>query len=332
VCRLRGSEPVRCFGRAQGLVDDTVYRILEDDAGRLFLSTPRGLAVVAKSALEGDGGGRLPVLRLGVEDGMLSSECQGMRWPAGWKAKDGRLWFPTARGVVAADPRQVGAEAAPPPVVVERVTIDGVAYDPRRPIEAPPGRREIELAYTSLSFRGAERTRFRYRLDGFDAHWEEPGTRRIAHYANLRPGTYRFHLAAAREGGPWSEGGPVVELTLAPHFYETRAWSVTLAAAALGLVWLGVQWRVRRLRARARELTLRVDEALANAKVLRGLLPICASCKSIRSDEGYWHRIEAYISEHSEAEFSHGLCPDCVRQLYPEIAEKVLAAADGKRE
>ena len=86
-----------------------------------------------------------------------------------------------------------------------------------------------------------------------------------------------------------------------------------------------MQWRLRRLRARAEQLTLKVNEALASAKVLRGLLPICASCKSIRSDEGYWQQIEGYIREHSEAEFSHGLCPDCVRQLYPDIAEKVLA-------
>ena len=187
------------------------------------MSTPRGLAVVAKSALEAGSGGPLPALRLGVEDGMLTSECQGTRWPAGWRATDGRLWFPTARGVVAADPRRIGIDAVAPPVVVERVTVDGVDYDPRRPILAAPGRREIEIAYTSLSFRGAERTRFRYRLDGHDPSWVEAGRRRIAHYANLRPGTYRFRLAAAREGAGWGEGGAAVELRLAPHVYETRS-------------------------------------------------------------------------------------------------------------
>jgi hypothetical protein len=117
-------------------------------------------------------------------------------------------------------------------------------------------------------------------------------------------------------------------LELQPHFQETRSWSALLAVGALVLVWLGVHWRLRRLRARAEELTSKVNEALANAKVLRGLLPICASCKSIRSDEGYWQQIEGYLREHSEAEFSHGLCPGCARQLYPEIADKVLGATD----
>ncbi|MBI4961795.1 MAG: response regulator transcription factor [Desulfomonile tiedjei] len=58
-------------------------------------------------------------------------------------------------------------------------------------------------------------------------------------------------------------------------------------------------------------------EALARVKELSGLLPICASCKKIRDDQGYWRQIEAYIRDHSEAEFSHSLCPECAERLYP---------------
>ncbi len=59
--------------------------------------------------------------------------------------------------------------------------------------------------------------------------------------------------------------------------------------------------------------------ALAKIKKLSGMLPICASCKKIRDDRGYWNQIEIYIRQHSEAQFSHGICPDCVKKLYPEI-------------
>lgn len=59
---------------------------------------------------------------------------------------------------------------------------------------------------------------------------------------------------------------------------------------------------------------------LAQAKTLRGLLPICSSCKKIRNDRGYWQQVEVYIQEHSEAGFSHGVCPDCMRRLYPEFS------------
>lgn len=63
----------------------------------------------------------------------------------------------------------------------------------------------------------------------------------------------------------------------------------------------------------------RLDQALANVKTLSGLLPICASCKRIRDDRGYWNQIESYLTRHTEADFSHGICPECVSRLYPEL-------------
>jgi hypothetical protein len=64
-------------------------------------------------------------------------------------------------------------------------------------------------------------------------------------------------------------------------------------------------------------LERRVEEALADIKVLRGLIPICAWCKKIRDDQGYWSQIEVYVAEHSQATFTHGLCPDCAVKLRP---------------
>ena len=65
-----------------------------------------------------------------------------------------------------------------------------------------------------------------------------------------------------------------------------------------------------------------LQKALAKIRTLQGLLPICASCKRIRDDKGYWNQIELYISEHSEAEFTHGICPECLERLYPEYVTK----------
>jgi hypothetical protein len=71
------------------------------------------------------------------------------------------------------------------------------------------------------------------------------------------------------------------------------------------------------------KLIFELNASLENVKMLSGLLPICASCKKIRDDKGYWNQIESYIRDHSEAEFSHGICPECMKKLYPdfEIAE-----------
>jgi hypothetical protein len=65
-----------------------------------------------------------------------------------------------------------------------------------------------------------------------------------------------------------------------------------------------------------------LQKALSEVKVLSGLIPICASCKKIRDDKGYWNRIESYIEAHSAAEFSHGICPECTKKLYPDFYEK----------
>ena len=66
-------------------------------------------------------------------------------------------------------------------------------------------------------------------------------------------------------------------------------------------------------------LIAELQDALGKVRTLSGLLPICACCKKIRDDKGYWNQIESYIQKHSDAEFSHGICPDCFKALYPEI-------------
>lgn len=117
------------------------------------------------------------------------------------------------------------------------------------------------------------------------------------------------------------------------HWYKTRAFSFLLATVAAAIAAASYRLRVRGLVARERELARRVEEAMASVKVLRGLLPICSSYKNVRDDDGYWNQIEAYIREHSEAEFSHGMCPDCARRLYPDawrrLESRRQAAASG---
>ncbi len=126
---------------------------------------------------------------------------------------------------------------------------------------------------------------------------------------------------------------------------SARFWFAALAiAGGLCALWLLVQvWnhsllrlvrrRTAELRAHEARLEQTVDErthevrernaelqtALANIKTLRGILPICAGCKRIRNDSGYWEQVEWYVHEHSEADFSHGLCPECIARLYPEL-------------
>ena len=104
-------------------------------------------------------------------------------------------------------------------------------------------------------------------------------------------------------------------MTLPPLFYQTT-WFHALALLSLVLAIIAVPLlRVRQLRRRTRELDDRVQEAIGELKVLSGLIPICAWCKKIRDDGGYWSKIEAYLSARTDAQFTHGICPECTKKM-----------------
>ena len=77
----------------------------------------------------------------------------------------------------------------------------------------------------------------------------------------------------------------------------------------------------KRMEEEREKLIRELEDALTNIKTLRGLLPICSNCKKIRDDKGYWKQIESYIRDHSGAEFSHGMCPECSKKLYPDLVD-----------
>ncbi len=116
-------------------------------------------------------------------------------------------------------------------------------------------------------------------------------------------------------------------LTVGGFFYSPpggEMWKVLFnRALALFAIWVTASLTLQRkiTEERREKAVLEREKALEDIKILQGFLPICASCKKIRDDKGYWNRIETYIEKHSEADFSHGLCPECAIKLYPEIYE-----------
>ena len=107
-------------------------------------------------------------------------------------------------------------------------------------------------------------------------------------------------------------------------FEILQAFSVSMLPWSLSFMFLtaliGLFWgKTQQTNKEKSEVIVELQKALKKVKTLSGFLPICASCKKIRDDQGYWNQIEAYISEHSEAEFSHGICPECAKKLYPEF-------------
>jgi ligand-binding sensor domain-containing protein len=260
--RLRAGKLVR-MTRSNGLVDDFVYAALVDADERVWLSSNKGLMAFAKrdfDVLERDPTARIPIVRYGKEDGMRSPECSAGA-PGGARSADGRLWFPTVKGVVAVDPTRL-RKGDPPPVGIEDVVADRVSRGgpSTTSVALAAGTRDVEIHYTAPSFAALSRVAFRYRLDGFDNDWNDAGPRRVAFYTNLPHGTYTFRVIACNGDGVWNETGARVALSVAPFFWQTVPFLGGTAAAGLASILLAARWRTRNLRRRADELQTKVNE------------------------------------------------------------------------
>src|SRR5262249_35552366 len=158
--------------------DNVICRIAEDDQGYLWLGSHGGIMRINKKDLNlcADGEtNRVHCLVYGKGEGMPTLECTGGLQPSGCKTDDGRLWFPTSRGLLNVNPREVKANQLAPPVLIEEVTADGksILEPPTLPakLRIPPGRQRFEFHYTGLSFTVPEKVRFRYRLENLEPDW-----------------------------------------------------------------------------------------------------------------------------------------------------------------
>ncbi|MCP5046202.1 MAG: response regulator [bacterium] len=248
-----------------GLFEDDILVILEDDGGNLWMSCNRGIFRAGKKELEEFCDGKRKTIRCvsyDEKDGMRNRECN-TGFPAGWKSRDGRLWFPTIEGVVMIDPNKLKNNPLPPPVVIETIMADKIKIPsspvPTGKITLPPGKGKIEIHYTGLSFQVPERVRFQYMLEGLETRWQDVGTRRTAYYTNLSPGDYTFRVRACNNDGLWNETGASVSFYLEPYFYQTL-WFYVLCVLASALAgFAGYRVRVRQLKVREEELRILVD-------------------------------------------------------------------------
>ncbi len=155
--------------------------------------------------------------------------CNGGMQPAGFKARDGKLWFPTGDGVAVVDPSIVPFNPTPPPVIIEGCILDRQPVDFRRGLRITPEQDILEINYTGLSFVKSEQMRFRYKMQGLDRDWVEAGTRRTAYYPYLPPGSYTFTVIAANSDGIWNAEGASLQITVVPPFWRTW-WFMTLVS------------------------------------------------------------------------------------------------------
>ena len=236
---------------AERLAGEYLCQVVEDGGGRLWISGSRGIFVAPKREFMDAAFGRAAApkgVTLTTADGMKSSECSGDAQPCGLKAANGELWFSTIRGVVRVPAGEPGINAIPPPVVIERVEVNGEEAPAGPRVAAPPGNRLLKIEFAALTFRAPEKVRYRYRMEGVDEGWVDSQESGEALYRNLPPGKRRFLVKAANEDGVWSEKVSEMEIEVEPYFYQ-QPWFFGLCAAVLALVGLSAHGlRTRTLR------------------------------------------------------------------------------------
>ncbi|WP_158886343.1 sensor histidine kinase [Rhodanobacter sp. L36] len=251
--RMEGGHLTQYTSR-EGLQNDSVYSILEDNAENLWIGSDNGISQITRQDLDAVAAGSRAAVTstvFGKADGMKSSDASGGTQPNAWRGRDGRLWFPTGRGVVVVDPARLKLNDRAPPSRVEQLIADETRVDLATAVRLQPGTRRLEIRYTAPNLSSPERTQFRYRLDGFDEQWIPGGNQRVAHYTNLPPGQYTFHVNARVATGPWSTQEGVLAFALSPQFYQTLWFRLLCALALVSLLWGAYRLRVSFLHARA---------------------------------------------------------------------------------
>ncbi len=237
----------------EGLFSSGVFQILEDSANWFWMSGNRGIYRVLKRELNDFADGKIKSIisiSYGKSDGMLNAECNGGRWPAGFRSRDGKLWFPTMEGVAVIDPSTIATNTQPPPVVIEGIKINNQPISMGSVVQINPTQENFEIQYTALSFINSENLHFKYKLAGLDHEWVDAGTRRTAYFSHVPPGQYTFQVIAANSDGVWNEVGQSVKIVVLPPFYRTW-WFILVVVAALSLtVWLLFRYRIAQLRAK----------------------------------------------------------------------------------
>lgn len=239
------------YTTAEGMFSNGVFSILEDGRGNFWMGSNQGIHRVRKQQLNEFADGkvaRIDAISYGKADGMLSTECNGGRYPSALKSRDGRLWFPTLDGVAVVDPEAVSFNPTPPPVVIESATLDRESLDFRHPIAIHPGQAQLEIAYAGLSFIKPEHVRFKYRMEGLDRDWVEAGNRRVAYFSHLPAGHYTFHVIAANSDGVWNETGATLAVTVYPPFWQTQWFLGLVVLSVLTLAALLYRARIRKLK------------------------------------------------------------------------------------
>lgn len=270
------------FSSKDGLASDNISYLIEDDQEHLWIGSNLGLMRLAKKSLTKQVSAKTASIACrvyGPEDGLPSGECTQGSQPAAWRMPDGRLWFPTIRGLVSVNPAELLQNTNLPLVAIESVLLDDQEQRTNRLDSVslqsqviPASVERLDIFFTSLNLTTPKQARFSYWMEGHEERWNSPTERRSASYSKLPPGEYHFRIRASNEDGYWNNRGVALHLTVLPPFWKTW-WFRTIAGVVLIGAIVGIVYFISTQKLQRQLASLRQQEALEKerARIARDL-------------------------------------------------------------
>jgi signal transduction histidine kinase/ligand-binding sensor domain-containing protein len=241
-----------------GALNDPILGLAEDRKGWLWIATSNRVLRVHRDKLLNGSIGESSFREFALNDGLRGIEGV-KRFQSVVADSLGRIWFSLNRGLSVVDPERL-ATSVPVLPRLQTVLTDDKEIDLKDRLRIPPRPRRIAFRYAGLYVSAPERIRFRYKLDGFDSGWSDPTSAHEAIYTNLRPGPYRFRLMATNSDGVWSETEDAIAFDIAPAYWQTVAFRVSLVMIGVFLIVAGYRFRLRQMMA---QMNVRFEERLA---------------------------------------------------------------------
>ncbi len=231
----------------KGLPTNDIFSILEDELGFFWIGTPIGVIRINKQALNDFALKRDPPLKYTMfneSDGIYRSRCMRLGPNIAIRGSEGQFYFCTLYGVTEVHPNNITINKLPPPVVIDKIRIDGNTIDktntaaPDTPIPSFYDVESIHFHFAALTYLSPEKVKFKTKLTGYDTGWKMQSSwdKRSADYKNLPYGKYTFRVTACNSNGVWNTNGASYAFELKPHFHQTLLFKILLfsALAAFG--------------------------------------------------------------------------------------------------
>jgi len=263
----------------EGMMNDTPFDFIADKMGGIWLPTSDGIIRVQKAKLNDYAKGKIKATEIGwIEydrhDGMKNEDCTGAAHSL--CAADGTIWIPTNGGVVVVNPNNMPLNHLKPQISINAVYVDLNVIDIHKNIRLTHTQKRVVFDYSALSLIASAKVRFKYKLEGFDAEWQDAGNNHQATYTNLPTGKYKFKVIACNNDGVWNYEGASIDFERIAHFTETKWFAVLVVCLlifiAVSFVVSFYRWRINLIEKRKQQLEILVEQKTAEISMQNEIL------------------------------------------------------------